>query len=279
MMNEAQALVAYGLQEGEAPERERRRVSPVINGEDEYVATGAVETVNYFGSYAALAARQNALIGSYTQRYTSTLSRNMQGVWSLRVEVADYVKRVKESTDTDDPTGGGDSGGDGGGSDAAADSSGSMSISCEAVAEPLLTNPMFKGLNNCSDDVAEALSIARNGGRLSSKMRSSSGQETTVGAVLRSNNLAMRAFKFFATGCYEYYVPHTRCTVRRMVRRVGDAGNGKTGSVATPPGRPKAPSGQKWLLMGEGYEQTGRVIYHTQVYEAGNWNAALYGGK
>lgn len=270
MMNEARALVAYGTQEGESPERERRRVSPVIAGEDEYVATGATEIVNYFGSYAALSARQGALAGTYEQRITSTLTRNGQGVWTLRVETSGYIKR--QTSDSGDSSGGGSDSG-------TADNADSMSLSCEAVAEPLLTHPMFKGLNNCSDDVAEALCLARNGARLQSKMRTVTGQETTVGAVLRGNSLAMKAYRFFAMGVFEYYVPHARCTVRRAVSKVGDAANGRTGKIATPPGKPKAPVGQKWLLMGDGYEKTGRVVYHAQVYEAGNWLTTLYGGK
>lgn len=270
MMNDDTPILKYGTAEGEAPERERRRVSPILAGQtDNYVATGESETVNYFGSYATLAAKQEALAGTKERRITSTLTRNLQGVWTLRVETAAYT--LKQS---DGGGGAGDDGGAAGGD--TPESEVSISVNCDSVPEPLLTNPLFKGLDNCSDDVMEALNLARNGARLSAKMRMASGKETTVGAVLRGNKLAMRAFRFFARGVTEYYVPHTKMTCRQPVSRLGDAANGLAGQIAKPPGSVKPPVGQKWLCTGEGYEQTGKVVFKTSVYEAGNWLEELY---
>lgn len=264
----------YGILSGEAPEREKRRTTPRVFGVDNYSPAGETETVTYFGDYDELYPLYMNCEGTLTERKTLTLTRAQNGQWTLKIETTVY--EAYSSGEADSGTDGGD-----GGAAETNTSQDSIQSGITCSLESILLHPDFRGLDGCSDEVAEALHAVMHGARLSSRMRTADGTETTVRDVLKKDSTAWKLWKkYLFKGVTEYYVPHASITIRTPVRRNAASmlSSMKGAVISQPPGVATQP-GFNWLLLSDTCETTGNVTYRVRSYiksAKGGWDSDLY---
>lgn len=234
-------------------------------GKDYTESTGQREVIKYTGPWEAILERGvQAVSGTEgAVAVTVEMERAAGGIGEMTITEETYRKPAAA-----------DNGGENGNGESNIGTSENPEItsSFTVQAEPLLTHPNFKDINDADAWLLQQVAAGTHPGAHVEY----NGKKYVLREACKSlSGSAATVFKLYLKGITQYYEVYGDITVRGT----GGEFPGEVGHIANPPGNVSAPADRNWLCTGKGKTKQGKEVVYTAQYRLsgpGGWNKDLY---